>query len=101
LSSPVEARQRQGLFVYLLDTLRLRSRRETFSQVWADVMVGQWGWKPLTQQEWRRAFPGHYTPPSRIDDLHHPLCRLRSLVSSAGKLSWSTSPNNCGSPGWL
>jgi hypothetical protein len=44
--------------VYLLDKLGLRRQPQEFLKVWNDVMVGEWGWKPLSNDELRRCFPG-------------------------------------------
>ncbi len=56
-SKPFPAR-RQRFIVYLLDKLLLRRDREKFGLLWQDIMVEEWGWEPLSDEEWRYAFPG-------------------------------------------
>jgi ABC-type oligopeptide transport system substrate-binding subunit len=55
-------KRRPDFIVYLLDGLRLRNDPQRFLQVWDDIMVGEWGWRPLTEDEWRKNLPGRKPP---------------------------------------
>ena len=49
-SRPGRAR-RTRFILYLLDILGLRDNPSEFSQIWDEVMVGEWRWWPLTDEE--------------------------------------------------
>jgi tetratricopeptide (TPR) repeat protein len=55
-----QLRRRTEFMLYLLDELNLRHDPEQFRQIWDEVMVGQWGWKPLSKDELARA--GDHAP---------------------------------------
>jgi tetratricopeptide (TPR) repeat protein len=55
-------KRRPDFIVYLLDGLRLRNDLKRFLQVWDDIMVGEWGWRPLSEEEWRHNLPGRELP---------------------------------------
>jgi transcriptional regulator with XRE-family HTH domain len=56
-SKPLPTR-RQRFIVYLLDKLLLRRNPDRFFSVWTEIMVGEWGWPPLSDEESQNAFPG-------------------------------------------
>ena len=56
-SKPLSTR-RKRFIVYLLDKLLLRHQPDHFFSIWSEVMVDEWGWHPLSQEECRSAFPG-------------------------------------------
>ncbi|MFL5802155.1 MAG: ATP-binding protein [Roseiflexaceae bacterium] len=45
-------RRRVACIGYLWDDLRLRKAPDQFAAVW-DILVDQWGWEPIGDQEWR------------------------------------------------
>ncbi|MEM7032993.1 MAG: NB-ARC domain-containing protein [Chloroflexota bacterium] len=55
-SAPKKSR-RADFIVYLLDNLGLRRNLKQFRQIWAEIMVSEWGWKPLNSNEWHRFSP--------------------------------------------
>jgi transcriptional regulator with XRE-family HTH domain len=57
ISRPGPAR-RTRFILYLLDILGLRDNPSEFEELWEEVMVCEWGWWPLTDEERQR----HLTP---------------------------------------
>lgn len=55
------APSRRGRFItYLLDKLYLFREPKRFVRIWSDVMVEQWGWRPIDAEEIKDSFPGNY-----------------------------------------
>ena len=78
--SKPQSTRRKRFIVYLLDKLLLRHQPDQFFSIWSEVMVDEWGWQPLSQEECRSAFPGHKTLLSHLpwpDSLYpeHPFGR--------------------------
>jgi len=63
-SKPKPAR-RPKFIGYLLDKLLLRRDPAEFERVWKAVMMDEWDWKPLSDDEWQEAFPGQRISPNR------------------------------------
>jgi hypothetical protein len=61
MSKPRSTR-RSWFIVYLLDKLGLRNYQQ-FVKMWNDLMVEQWGWQPLSEDELKGCFPGTVTQP--------------------------------------
>ena len=53
VSAP-DVKRRAEFIVYLLDGLRLRSDLARLARVWDEIMVGEWRWRSLSDDEWRR-----------------------------------------------
>lgn len=51
-------KRRPDFIVYLTDVLGLRTHLLILIETWNAVMVGQWGWPPLSENELTAYFPG-------------------------------------------
>lgn len=54
--NPPGIEHRITFILYLWNSLNLRDNPERFHKVWADVMVGQWNWRPLDEADFHDAF---------------------------------------------
>ena len=62
-------KRRPNFIVYLLDGLRLRNDPKRLRRVWDDIMVEEWSWRPLTEEELRRYLPGWSSLSRTMDSL--------------------------------
>ena len=62
--------KRTRFIIYLLDVLGLRDNPSEFSKIWDDVMVCEWQWWPLSDEERQRhvtpSVPETYSEPAAI-----------------------------------
>ena len=74
-------KRRPDFIVYLLDGLRLRNDLQRFLRVWDDIMVREWSWRPLGENEWHQYLPGRGPRPEIISSRTSPYGPSASSVA--------------------
>ena len=86
-----EAKRRTAFLHYLWDGLRLRQNPDKFQEVW-QILEQEWGWEPLTDDEWRDLT--NPPPPERCD--YAPPHTARTALSPAHRKYLPSSSSRSG-----